>query len=388
MLFIMDLYEAPFFRKSFHYLRGLVVFFTIAVGIGTAYFYLQPQLELTPRAILFLTAANFTVTLSVWRYFLSFLFNIRNLKKKIIIIGFCRELEEILNRNLSGYEIIGVYDIKGTLKKIGEDIKINDITELKEKAQNADIAVLTPQIKEDRETIKEIFSSLPFRVYYIEFSTLYEEITKKIPLYSIDELWFLENISSPRKKISELIKRAIEIIFAFFGIIFTALIFPVIALLIKIDSPGTVLYKQERVGMGKKSFSLYKFRTMRSGGEKEENPWREKEKGEVTRVGGVLRKIHLDEFPQFYNVLKGDLSFIGPRPEWTKLAREFEKEIPFYNLRYLVRPGLSGWAQLHYPASTSIEEAKEKFKYDLYYIKNRSFFLDLVIVLKTLRTVF
>ncbi len=385
VLFIMDFYEAPFFRKSADFLRGLVVFFAITVGIGTAYFYLQPQLELTPRAILFLTAANFTATLSVWRYLLSFLFNLKNLKKKMIIIGFCEDLKEILNRNLSGYEIIGLYDIKGTAKEVGEDIKIENIAELKKISKNANIAVLTPQIKEDKKIIKEIFSSLPFRVYYIEFSTFYEEITKKIPLYSIDELWFLENISSPRKKLSETMKRIIEIFFSFFGLIFTAFLFPVIALLIKMDSRGPVLYKQERMGAGGNPFVLYKFRTMKKG---EDTLWREKDKGEVTRVGSILRKIHLDEFPQFYNILKGDLSFVGPRPEWIKLAYRFEKEIPFYNLRYLVRPGLTGWAQLHYPPSTSIEEAKEKFKYDLYYIKNRSLSLDFVIILKTLRTVF
>ncbi len=122
--------------------------------------------------------------------------------------------------------------------------------------------------------------------------------------------------------------------------------------------------------------------------EKEEVPWREKKKGEVTCVGNLLRKTHLDELPQLYNIMKGDLAFVGPRPEAVKLASKFEKEIPFYKLRYLVRPGLTGWAQINYPPSMSVQEAEEKFKYDLYYIKNRSFFLDIVIILKTLRTIF
>jgi lipopolysaccharide/colanic/teichoic acid biosynthesis glycosyltransferase len=112
--------------------------------------------------------------------------------------------------------------------------------------------------------------------------------------------------------------------------------------------------------------------------------WREKDKSEITAVGRFLRKFHLDELPQLINILKGDISFVGPRPEWVRLAEIFEKEIPFYSLRYLLRPGLTGWAQLNFPASSSVAEAKEKFKYDLYYIENHSFFFDLEIILKTI----
>jgi len=113
--------------------------------------------------------------------------------------------------------------------------------------------------------------------------------------------------------------------------------------------------------------------------------WREKDPEQITKIGGILRRLHLDEFLQFWSILKGDLSFVGPRPEWEKLARIFEKEIPFYFQRYLIRPGFTGWAQINFPASTSVEEAKEKFQYDLYYIKNRSFLFDLAIILKTVR---
>ena len=117
-------------------------------------------------------------------------------------------------------------------------------------------------------------------------------------------------------------------------------------------------------------------------------PGREEDKNEITRVGRFLRKTHLDELPQFYNILKRDISFVGPRPESVVLAEKFEKDIPFYKLRYLVCPGLTGWAQISYPPSMSIKEAEEKFKYDLYYIKNRSLFFDFTIILKTIRTIF
>ena len=120
----------------------------------------------------------------------------------------------------------------------------------------------------------------------------------------------------------------------------------------------------------------------------EKDFWREKDEKQVTSIGKFLRSFYLDELPQFFNILKGDISFVGPRPEWVKLAEMFEKEIPFYSFRYIIRPGLTGWAQLNFPASTSVQEAKEKFQYDLYYIKNRSFFFDLAIILKTFRLLF
>ena len=113
--------------------------------------------------------------------------------------------------------------------------------------------------------------------------------------------------------------------------------------------------------------------------------WREKDKNNITKTGRILRKFHIDELPQFLSILRGDLSFVGPRPEWVELAKVFEKKIPFYPQRYLVKPGFTGWAQINFPASTSIEEAKRKFEYDLYYIKNRSFLLDIEIILKTVR---
>jgi lipopolysaccharide/colanic/teichoic acid biosynthesis glycosyltransferase len=168
------------------------------------------------------------------------------------------------------------------------------------------------------------------------------------------------------------------------ALILTIILFPLIALLIKIESPGPVFYRQVRIGKKEKEIIIHKFRSMKSNQKEHTKTWREKEKGQVTKVGSFLRKFHLDELPQSWAILKGDLSIVGPRPEWIMLGRIFEEEIPFYFQRYLVKPGITGWAQLHFPASLSVSEAKEKFKYDLYYIKNRSLLLDIEIILKTL----
>jgi len=184
-------------------------------------------------------------------------------------------------------------------------------------------------------------------------------------------------------------KRIFDLIFATLGLFIFALTFPFIGLFIKLTSRGPIFFLQKRVGKDRKIFLSFKYRTMHAHKEKEEKElWREKDKNEITLAGFFLRTTHLDELPQILNILKGDLSFVGPRPEWEKLAKIFEKEIPYYFLRYQVKPGLTGWAQINYPPSTSIEEAKEKFKYDLYYLKERSFFFDLSIFLRSLKKIF
>jgi lipopolysaccharide/colanic/teichoic acid biosynthesis glycosyltransferase len=169
----------------------------------------------------------------------------------------------------------------------------------------------------------------------------------------------------------------LDIGIAVFLLFCTLWMWAIIALLIKLNDGGDIFYAQKRVGKGKKVFTLFKFRTMRL--DRSNTP---------TKIGKLLRYLHFDELPQLINVLRGDISFVGPRPEWQKLAEVYEKEIPFYFLRYRIKPGLTGWAQINYRRSDSIEEAKEKFQYDLYYLVNRSLVLDMEISLKTIQLIF
>jgi lipopolysaccharide/colanic/teichoic acid biosynthesis glycosyltransferase len=214
------------------------------------------------------------------------------------------------------------------------------------------------------------------------------EQNKKICVEQVSEEWFKDNISENKNKFYLVFKLAIDMFFGCAGFIFFILLFPITAVLIKIDSNGNILYKQERIGKNGKKFILYKFRTMTENGREYKDFWREKNKENITYIGSILRKTHLDEIPQAINLLKRDLSFIGPRPEWIRLADIFEKEIPYYKYRYIVMPGIIGWAQINFPASKSVTEAKEKFEYDLYYIKNQSFLLDLEIILKSFKLFF
>jgi exopolysaccharide biosynthesis polyprenyl glycosylphosphotransferase len=389
IFYIFDFYEVSSFKKIIFFIKTILIFVFLATSIGTVYFYFQPQLELTPRAILFLSILNFAVLSSLWRILFLKITGIKNFKKNVFFLGYCGEIKEILEEELFDYEIAGIFTTEEVPKKIKEKITVFDSLEkIKDVSENIDVLVFSPELKENKKTIKTVFSSFPLNMNYVDFFSFYEEVMRRVPLRSLDEWWFLENISKKRSRIDELIKRIFEIVGSSLGVILLLVLFPIIALLIKIDSSGAVFYKQKRRGQKGKDFTLYKFRTMHENHEDELVPWREEDKKEITRVGGFLRNTHLDELPQFYNIIRGDISFVGPRPESVLLAESFEKNIPFYKLRYLVKPGLTGWAQINYPPSMNVKEAEEKFKYDLYYIKNRSLLFDFIIILKTVSTIF
>ena len=212
---------------------------------------------------------------------------------------------------------------------------------------------------------------------FIEYSDFYEYIERKIPPEDIGETWFLSNILLWKRRPYFIFKRVADIAFSLFGLMLSVWLWPFIALLIHLDSNGTVFFIQEREGRGGRKFNLYKFRSMYV------------DKKQVTRVGHLLRATRLDELPQFINVIKGDMSLIGPRPEQPKIATELEQEVPWYRQRLLVRPGITGWDQVcgEYH-SASKEDTFKKLQSDLYYIKNCSLFLDISIIFKTVGTVF
>ena len=399
LLFLLDLYEVPPLKKFSNFFANLIIFLFSAGAISTIYFYLNPKVPIAPKTILALDIFIFGIFLSLWRYLFFQILKIRNFREKIVIFGFNQELEELFKKYLSfgGYEILALFVPNATLAKKLKPLSLtpkygvfSNFQKLKEiiKMENVNSVVLALNLYQNGKLTQKIFSQLPLKINYINFVDFYEKLTKKVPLEAINEIWFLENLSRVERKIDEIFKRGFDILFSFVGLLITIILFPFIALAIKLDSPGPIFYSQKRVGKDRRIFTLYKFRTLKDTTSRDKRVWREKEESQITRVGKFLRKTHLDELPQLWSIFKGDLSFVGPRPEWVKLAEVFEKEIPFYTQRYLVRPGFTGWAQINFPPSTSVKEAKEKFQYDLYYIKNRSFLLDLGIILKTIKLLF
>ncbi len=236
------------------------------------------------------------------------------------------------------------------------------------------------------ELLQILMDCLELGVEVIPMPVLYEQLTGRVPIEHIGDNWYVAMpIQHPGSgALYPLLKRLMDIVLASIGLLFLGLATPFIALAIYLDSPGPIFYTQERVGKGGRIFKVYKFRTMVPDAEKGKAVWARENDPRVTRVGRFLRKTHVDEFPQFLNILKGEMSAVGPRPERPEFVEELAREIPFYRVRHAVKPGMAGWALVKYGYASSKEDAAIKLQYDLYYIKHQSLWLDVVILIKTI----
>jgi exopolysaccharide biosynthesis polyprenyl glycosylphosphotransferase len=236
-----------------------------------------------------------------------------------------------------------------------------------------------------RQTVKCFEAGIP--VY--EMPDLYAHILHKIPVEHVKHQWIIPHLSAPKSNVYKFFHDTGSYLISLFGFLFLFLpLYPFIAAGIKIVSPGPVLYSQERVGKRGAVFTLFKFRTMVENAENGKAQWAQEGDVRITSIGRFLRKFRLDELPQFINVLKGDMSLIGPRPERPEFVDALAQQIPFYSYRHLVRPGITGWAQVNYYYGNSKADALEKLQYDLFWIKNRSFWLDLQIIFKSIKVIF
>jgi len=257
---------------------------------------------------------------------------------------------------------------------------------LKEKAQQ-----IVVSLTEKRGTfpVREVLDCKLKGINIVDGPSFYEQMTGKLLVENISPSWFIFSDGFRVTIFRRYLKRVCDVVAAFLGLILSLPFLFIVPVLIKLDSKGPVLLKQKRIGEGEKVFTLYKFRTMVDGAEKNTGPvWTQENDNRITRLGKFLRKSRLDEIPQLFNVLRGDMSFIGPRPERPFFVESLKKQIPFYSERHCVKPGITGWAQVRYEYGDSIEDAVEKLRYDLYYIKHLSFALDLLIILDTARVIF
>jgi len=286
------------------------------------------------------------------------------------------ELKEFLNKNPQlGLRVDGVLapDNFGELSNLWQTKRFSLIVSAK-------------KFGEARNSLSSaLFEYFKKGVTVSDLDKFYETITKRVPISIIKEVWFLENISEIERGFYETLKKIFDISL---GIVFAAatlIIFPIVAAGIKIFDPGPIFYRQQRIGRNGKIFTIIKFRSLPA--EKNIDHLMKKPDEEIiTPFGRFLRKSHWDELPQVWNILRNEMSFIGPRPEKPEFVERLSAEIPFYQMRHLIKPGIAGWAQLNNPnAGPSLKETLEKLQYDLYYIKNRSVFLDLSITLKTIR---
>ncbi len=350
--------------------------------IAVLFFYLIPYFGITPKIVLFFHLFISFVFISIWRIFGIRFLGLRQ-KEKAALFGSGKEMHtlyRVVNENpLYPLQFITSVDLEKLdgidfEHEVLERILSEEVSVIVVDSHNEHIAPILPRL------YNLIFSHIRFVDQY----RVYEDIFDKIPLSLIGYSWFLENVSSRAHFGFDLLKRSMDFLLSLLLFVCSLLLYPFVFLAIKLDDGGPIFYVPERIGEGNKPMHIYKFRTMST---MDEGKQLGENKDRITQVGNILRKTRIDELPQLWNVLRGDLSLIGPRPEFPGLVALYHEQIPYYNMRHLVKPGLSGWAQVHHdkPPHT-LEETKEKLAYDLYYLKNRSLALDMKIALKTIKT--
>lgn len=377
--YLFDLYTHRILRNYKIILsKATAAVFTAGVASVMAFYLFEAFFALTPKTNLLVFSIILFILLSLSR-----LITLRIISSgavNVALVGsspIIKETEKYLEQNpQAGYKISMRLDnlSRENSERLAEAVK----------KRRTDLIVIRNNLTKNFEALRMIYSLLPFEMRVVYFWNFYEEIFEKAPLEELGESWFIENIST-RRPFYDALKRGVDLLLAFLLFIILLPVSVLIGLVIKVTSPGPAIFKQKRIGKNNRHFTLYKFRTMKDG---IRGPlWTDEKDKRVTGFGKILRFSHLDEIPQLINIIKGDISFTGPRPERIELAEKYA-EFPYYEMRHVVKPGLSGWAQINFQPSASLEEAYEKLRYDIYYVKNRSFLLDLIIIFKTIKRFF
>ena len=391
VLYYLDMYN---FSRAFKFSE---LIFKLIQGLGIVcivlffMFFLRPNLVITEDILIYSTFVIILI-IPLWRIVYNWLLKNKKLTKKVLFIGFDEIAQKIKKeldvRNDYAFEIIGIVKEKNT------DSEKSFYNKAKLKLQNfinsksLDLIVIALKEKRGRLPLDLLVELKVNGIGIQSASNFYEKLTGRLIVENIAPGYIIFNEGFASRPLQKGLKRIFDVFLAFIGLTLSIPILIIFAIAIKLESKGPVFYKQVRVGEKEKEFVIYKLRSMRNDAEKDKPIWAQKDDPRITRVGKFIRKTRIDEIPQMWNVLKGDMSFVGPRPERPFFVKDLKKKIPFYNQRHAVKPGITGWAQIRYPYGSSFEDALEKLKYDLYYIKNFSLLFDLAILFETTRVVF
>ena len=391
ILFIIGFYDIGRARTNSAFFQKIIAAASVWLVISILYFYTSPNVTVSPKTTLLLVTICGFGALTLWRTIYNHFLSGSFLGTPVIFVGFNNEIEELADVMMKVPE--RGYTVSGLVTNINTGLNLptaDTLEELVKKNRGAypGLIIISEQAKSDTALLNSLYRALYQQASIIPLADFYENFFKKIPPYTFSEDWFVTHLNEQTRKIYDRFRILIDVFFAaLMGIIF-AVIFPLVAVIIKLTSPGPIFFSQLRVGRTGMKFKIYKFRTMHAlgqGGSAELGgaQYATINDARITKFGTFLRRTRLDELPQFINILKGEMAVIGPRPERPEFVDQLTAKMPFYSLRHLVKPGITGWAQLQKSYYGTLEENLVKLEYDLYYIKNRSPLLDAVIILRT-----
>lgn len=396
ILYFYDLYDYTIMGNRRELLLRLIQALGIAWALLALLFYFVPPL-LIGRGTSIYSVAITLVLLLAWRTLIHFLTGHPEIGEKILIVGAGKAAidtaQAVLKRRDAGYRIVGFIteDYETVKTKLPEARVLGTTEDLERVVQDEKVDRIVIAVRERRgsfPTESLLRMSLAGNVSIEECTSFFERVTGQVHLDMLRPSWLIFAGRTRDTRLKAVVREIANRLLALFGLIISLPIALVTAILIKLDSKGAIFYKQERVGKNGRSFQVLKFRSMKTDAEADGKPiWAASDDDRTTRVGKVIRKIRVDEIPQFWNIIKGEMSFIGPRPERPHFVSQLAEEVPFYEHRHLVAPGLTGWAQIKYPYGASVEDARQKLQFDLFYIKNQNLALDIIIVFETVKTI-
>ena len=372
VFYINGLYEISRMKNTSSFIYDLAAATFASTFLSVAFFYFITVYGITPKTNLFIFLGLAFALMYGWRAGYN---NIVGRRLPVTPVAFFKE--SIVTKEIA--------------QAIAENPQLG--YRVTHDIENAELIVVPPHTGNDARATSALYRYAVAGVEVTDTTAFYELVFGKLPVAELEEAWFLKSLAN-RHGVYDFFRLPAEMFLAVVILIITLPLTILIALLVKITSHGPAIFKQTRVGEFGKEFTLYKFRSMIANAEDGSAEgtsgavWKTKNDPRFTGIGRIIERTHLDELPQLINILKSDVSFVGPRPERPAFVRELKEQIPYYELRHLVKPGIAGWAQLQYKYGSSIKDAYHKLQYDLYYLKNRSFLLDLSIVVKTVKLFF
>jgi sugar transferase (PEP-CTERM system associated) len=394
-LYYNNLYEFTYSRSLFDLIIRIIQSIGFAVLSLAAIYFLQPSFAVE-QGIFFVGLFFLLVLLVSWRIAYQYFCRSGIFKERILLVG-DGKLASLISREVqgnldSGYSIAGIFSNPGS-SSLAQDLGVKKFTDYKHicttaLAEGVDKIVVALEEKRGKFPLQPLLDCRMKGLRIFDGVSFYETLSGKILATSVPPSWLIFADGFRRHKLILASKRISDVVFSLAGLICALPLMAVIALAVKATSPGPVFFRQTRIGQHERKFRVVKFRTMREDAEAGTGAvWAVDRDPRITRVGGILRKLRLDELPQFWNVLKGEMSFVGPRPERPEFVQQLKEQLPYYGERHTVKPGITGWAQINYGYGASIEDALRKLEYDLFYVKNLSLLFDAFIVLKTFKAV-
>ena len=399
MMFSLGLYNRPIFARYREMLIRIVLSFCFVLplfmlAMEGIHRYIPGAIAPVPESylpgmLLGLIAVTGT------RFLILPMLNVGALKRRVLVVGvgdLAHRIERLVPSHQNrGFIVVEFVRFGNEAPRIGSKYLDENALRNQSVAQLADEKFVDEIVIASRDRrglpIDDLLDCKLKGINITEYLTFWERETGQIDLEALQPSWLFFSDGFRMDWLPILLKRLFDVVMSLIFVVLTLPVIAVTAIAIRLEGPGPIFYVQERVGLYGRRFKLMKFRSMSVNAESDGPRWAANNDQRITRIGAMIRKTRIDEIPQILNVLRGDMSFIGPRPERPFFVETLTKEIPYYSERHRVKPGISGWAQINYPYGASVEDAREKLTYDLYYVKNRSLFLDFVILLQTARVV-